>query len=147
NMLNSRGQGLEGNTCLVSGAGNVAIYTIEKIYHLRALPITCSDSRGTLHDPSGIDLDTLKFLKEQNYKPLSEYLDYHPEANFIPKEEYPDDGHAVWRISAQAAFPCATQNELTAADAEVLLANGVTCLSEGANMPTTNDAIERILES
>src|SRR5699024_10271651 len=89
NMLNSKGQGLEGHTCLVSGAGNVAIYTIEKIYQLRALPITCSDSTGTLYDPSGIDLDTLKYLKEQNYKPLGEYLERHPEATFIPVAEYP----------------------------------------------------------
>lgn len=148
NMLNARGQGLEGNTCAVSGAGNVAIYTIEKLYHLRALPVTCSDSRGMLHDPSGIDLDTLKFLKESNSKPLSEYLQHHPEASFTPTEEYPEDGHAVWRVAdVQAAFPCATQNELTRADAEALLANGVTCISEGANMPSTADAIEAILAS
>ena len=147
NMLNAKGQGLEGNKCLVSGAGNVAIYTIEKIYHLRALPITCSDSKGTLHDPSGIDLDTLKRLKEEDYRPLSDYLEFNPKAKFIPVEDYPKDGHAVWRIPAAAAFPCATQNELTAADAEALLANSVTCISEGANMPATADAVDRILDA
>src|SRR5699024_996078 len=147
NMLNSKGQGLEGHTCLVSGAGNVAIYTIEKIYQLRALPITCSDSTGTLYDPSGIDLDTLKYLKEENYRPLGEYLERHPEATFIPVADYPEDGHPVWRFPAQAAFPCATQNELTRADAEALLANGVTCVSEGANMPSMADAIDCFLEA
>lgn len=147
NMLNSRSQGLEGNTCLVSGAGNVAIYTIEKLYHLRALPVTCSDSAGTLYDPSGIDLDTLKYLKEENYKPLGEYLEHHPEATFIPIEDYPEDSHPVWHFPAQAAFPCATQNELTRSDAEVLLSNGVACISEGANMPSTTDAINCFIDA
>src|SRR5699024_3649482 len=125
NMLNAGGQGLEGHLCLVSGAGNVAIYTIEKLYHLRALPVACSDSCGTLHDPSGIDLASLKYLKEENYRPLSEYLDYHEGATFIPVADYPEDGCAIWRIPAGAAFPCATQNELDAKDAEALLENGV----------------------
>ncbi|MDT0502745.1 MULTISPECIES: NADP-specific glutamate dehydrogenase [unclassified Halomonas] len=147
NMLEARGQTLEGKTCLVSGAGNVAIYTIEKLYELGAKPVTCTDSRGTLHDARGIDLDLLKQLKEVTRASLETYLEQHPEATYIPVGEYPEDGHAVWRIKADAAFPCATQNELTAADAEVLVSNGVNCISEGANMPSAADAVDRFLEA
>ncbi|TDB00397.1 NADP-specific glutamate dehydrogenase [Halomonas marinisediminis] len=147
NMLEARGKTLEGKTCLVSGAGNVAIYTIEKLYELGAKPVTCTDSRGTLHDARGIDLDLLKELKEVTRASLESYLEKHPEANYIPVGEYPEDGHAVWRIKADAAFPCATQNELTAADAEVMLHNGVYCVSEGANMPSSADAVDHFLEA
>nr|WP_298250144.1 NADP-specific glutamate dehydrogenase [uncultured Halomonas sp.] len=147
NMLEARGKTLEGKTCLVSGAGNVAIYTIEKLYEMGAKPVTCTDSRGTLHDANGIDLDLLKELKEVSRASLEVYLEKHPEASYIPVGEYPEDGHAVWRIKADAAFPCATQNELTAADAKALLANGVYCISEGANMPSAADAVDRFLEA
>jgi glutamate dehydrogenase (NADP+) len=142
NMLQGRGDTIEGKTCLVSGAGNVAIYTIEKLYQLGARPITCSDSTGTIHDPHGIDLDALKRLKETQRVSLREYLNEFPKAEFIPVDEYPEDGHAVWRFPAQVAFPCATQNELTEADARQLLANGCLCVSEGANMPSTPAAVE-----
>ncbi|MBB3190329.1 NADP-specific glutamate dehydrogenase [Halomonas cerina] len=147
NMLEARGETLAGKTCLISGAGNVAIYTIEKLYQLGALPVTCSDSRGTVHDPRGIDLETLKRLKEVERAPLRHYVEHHPEAHYIDREEYPSDGHAVWRIAADVAFPCATQNELTEADAEALLGNGVTCISEGANMPSTAAAVDRFLDA
>jgi glutamate dehydrogenase (NADP+) len=95
----------------------VAIYTIEKLYELGAKPITCSDSSGTVHDPRGIDLETLKRLKEVERAPLTQYVELHSEATYVAREDYPTDGHAVWRINADAAFPCATQNELTLADA------------------------------
>ncbi|ALM54033.1 NADP-specific glutamate dehydrogenase [Halomonas huangheensis] len=147
NMLNSRGDDLKGKTCLVSGAGNVAIYTIEKLYELGALPVTCSDSRGTLHDPKGIDLSLLKDLKEVQRTSLEEYLHHHPDARYTGARDYPQDGHAVWHIAADAAFPCATQNELTATDAKVLLAQGVHCISEGANMPSTKAAVDLFLEA
>ncbi|MGM0915427.1 MAG: NADP-specific glutamate dehydrogenase [Pseudomonadota bacterium] len=147
NMLEALGKTLEGKTCLVSGAGNVAIYTIEKLYEMGAKPVTCSDSRGTLHDARGIDLDLLKELKEVKRASLEAYLEQHPEAAYIPAGEYPEGGHAVWRIKADAAFPCATQNELTADDAQALLDNGVYCISEGANMPSTADAVDRFLEA
>ncbi|MCE0733931.1 NADP-specific glutamate dehydrogenase [Halomonas sp. G15] len=147
NMLEALGKTLEGKTCLVSGAGNVAIYTIEKLYEMGAKPVTCSDSRGTLHDARGIDLDLLKELKEVKRASLEAYLEQHPEATYIPAGEYPEGGHAVWRIKADAAFPCATQNELTADDAQALLDNGVYCISEGANMPSTADAVDRFLEA
>ncbi|MGM0785937.1 MAG: NADP-specific glutamate dehydrogenase [Pseudomonadota bacterium] len=145
NMLETRGETLEGKSCLVSGAGNVAIYTIEKLYELNALPVTCSDSRGTLHDPRGIDLALLKELKEIKRVSLEAYLARHPEASYIPVADYPADGHAVWRIKGHVAFPCATQNELTDADAAALLDNGVDCISEGANMPSTAEAVDRFL--
>ncbi|WP_416137492.1 NADP-specific glutamate dehydrogenase [Halomonas sp. HK25] len=147
NMLEARGESIEGKTCLVSGAGNVATYTIEKLYELGATPVTCSDSRGTIHDARGIDLALLKELKEVKRASLEEYLAKHPEASYIPASDYPEDGHAVWRIKADAAFPSATQNELTVADARALLDNGVTCISEGANMPSTADAADLFLEA
>jgi glutamate dehydrogenase (NADP+) len=145
NMLADRGRNLDGLTCLVSGAGNVAIYTIEKLLQLGACPVTCSDSTGTIHHPAGIDLETLKSLKERQRKSLIHYLDHHPDAQFTPIADYPADGHAVWRYPAQAAFPCATQNELTGADAEAMLGNGVFCVSEGANMPSMTGAVDRFL--
>ena len=147
NMLNSRNDSLDGKTCLVSGAGNVAIYTIEKLYQLGALPVTCSDSQGTIYHADGIDLELLKELKEVRRASLSEYLKTHKNAQYVAAKDYPKDGHAVWRFKAQAAFPSATQNELTAADAKALLENGVTCISEGANMPSTADAVDLFLDA
>lgn len=145
NMLADRGESLEGKACLVSGAGNVAIYTIEKLYELGATPITCSDSRGTIHDPNGIDLELLKQLKEVKRVSLEEYLSERPDAHYISARDYPQGGHAVWHIKADAAFPSATQNELTELDAKTLLANGVNCVSEGANMPSTTEAVDCFL--
>lgn len=147
NMLNSRSDSLDGKTCLISGAGNVAIYTIEKLYQLGALPITCSDSQGTLYHADGIDLDLLKELKEVRRVSLEEYLKTHKNAQYVPTKDYPKDGHAVWRFKAQAAFPSATQNELTVTDAKALLENGVICVSEGANMPSTADAVDLFLDA
>lgn len=147
NMLAARSEDLRGKECLVSGAGNVAIYTIEKLYELGARPITCSDSSGTIHDPRGVDLETLKRLKEVERASLSRYVELRPEATYIAREDYPTDGHAVWRISADAAFPCATQNELTLADAKALIDSGVDCVSEGANMPSTADAVNHFIDA
>ncbi|TVP46039.1 MAG: NADP-specific glutamate dehydrogenase [Halomonas sp.] len=147
NMLTAHGEELRDKTCLVSGAGNVAIYTIEKLYELGAKPITCSDSRGTIHDKNGIDLGLLKQLKEVQRVSLEAYVHEHPDAHYLPARDYPQDGHAVWRIQADAAFPCATQNELTKSDAEALLANGIVCISEGANMPSTKEAVELFIKA
>lgn len=146
-MLAARGEELRDKTCLVSGAGNVAIYTIEKLYELGAKPVTCSDSSGTIHDTNGIDLGLLKQLKEVQRTSLEAYLNEHPDAHYIPASDYPQSGHAVWRIQADAAFPCATQNELTESDAEIMLANGITCISEGANMPSTKEAVDLFLNA
>ncbi len=147
NMLEDKGATLAGKTCLVSGSGNVAIYTIEKLYQLGACPVTCSDSSGTIHHAAGINLETLKDLKEVKKARLTEYLNSHADAEFIPVADYPADGHAPWRIAGQLAFPCATQNELTGADANALLANGCLAVSEGANMPATQDAVDAFLDA
>ncbi|WP_417598361.1 NADP-specific glutamate dehydrogenase [Oceanospirillum sp.] len=147
NMLESSGSSLAGKTCLVSGAGNVAIYTIEKLYQLGAKPVTATDSSGTLFDAKGIDLELLKELKERKRVSLQHYLEKHHHAEFTPINEYPEDGHAVWRYQADAAFPCATQNELSESDAKALMSNNCRCISEGANMPSTPEAVEIFLEN
>ena len=146
-MLAARGQTLEGKKCVVSGSGNVAIYTIEKLYHLGALPITCSDSKGMIVDEEGIDLLLLKELKENQRTSLSEYTTYRPHAKYTPVEEYPAGKNGVYSVPCDAAFPSATQNELNVEDAKALLANGCICVSEGANMPSTAEAVELFVES
>lgn len=144
NMLESRSETLKGKTCLVSGAGNVAIHTIEKLYELGARPVTVTDSRGTLYHKDGIDLAVLRSLKEVRRVSLACYLDDYSDAEYTPKEDYPDNGHTVWRYPGDLAFPCATQNELTAADAEVLAENGCQAVVEGANMPCEAEAVDVI---
>ncbi|MEA2111363.1 MAG: NADP-specific glutamate dehydrogenase [Campylobacterota bacterium] len=138
-------ESLEGKVCTVSGAGNVAIHAIEKLYHLGAIPVTCTDSKGTIYDPRGVDLALLKELKLERRVPLEEYMQANPGATYIPVSEYPEGGHAVWSIECYAAFPCATQNELTELDAQNLITNGCVSVSEGANMPSTPEAIEAFL--
>ena len=147
NMLEARGESIQGKTCLVSGAGNVAIYTIEKLYQLGARPVTCSDSEGTVYHQAGIDLDTLKLIKEVKRTSLREYVERHPDAEYIDTQDYPADGHAVWRIAGDVAFPSATQNEVTEADATALLNNDIRCISEGSNMASTTAAINRFIEA
>jgi glutamate dehydrogenase (NADP+) len=146
-MLAARGDSLKGKRCLISGAGNVAIYTIEKLYQLGALPVSCSDSRGTLYHDKGIDLGLLKNLKEVHRRSLEDYLQTHHDAQYIPIADYPKDGHAAWRFHADIAFPCATQNELTGADAQTLLANGCAAVSEGANMPSCQTAVNAFIDA
>lgn len=144
-MLNKKGDSLKGKTCTVSGAGNVAIYTIQKLYDMDALPVTCSDSRGMIYDKNGIDLDSLKVIKEIDRKPLEEYILVHPEATYIPTHQYPKDTNAVWSVPCDAAFPSATQNELNINDIKTLYNNGCRCISEGANMPSTLEAVNFIM--
>jgi len=145
-MLELEGkESLEGKICTVSGAGNVALHAIEKLYALGAIPVTCTDSRGTIHDARGVDLELLKDLKLVKRESLKKYIELHPEAKYIPVEEYHEDGHAVWDIPCYAAFPCATQNELTGFDAQNLIVNGCVSVSEGANMPSTPKAINDFL--
>jgi glutamate dehydrogenase (NADP+) len=145
NMLADRGQSLEGKTCVVSGAGNVAIYTIEKLYQVGAKPVTASDSAGMIHHAQGINLETLKQLKEVEKVSLSEYVKHHADALYTPVAQYPAGRNAVWSVPCDAAFPSATQNELNEADAAVLLQNGCICVSEGANMPSTQGAVDKFL--
>jgi len=147
NMLESRGESLKGKKCTVSGSGNVSIYTIEKLYHLGALPITCSDSSGMILDEEGIDLDLLKELKENQRARLTEYVKYRKNAKYIPVSDYLKGRNAVWSVPCFAAFPSATQNELNLEDAKTLLANGCVCVSEGANMPSNAKAVDLFVEA
>ncbi len=138
-MLAGRGVALEGKRCLVSGSGNVAQYVIEKLLELGALPMSASDSSGSIYDETGIDEEKLAFLKElKNIRRgrIEEYAERFSSAEFTPSE--PLAGlSAQWDRRADCAFPCATQNELNDLDAANLVRNGVWCVVEGANMPTT----------
>ena len=139
-MLKSKGDSLKGKTVIVSGAGNVATYAIEKAYQLGGKPVTCSDSTGWVYDPEGIDLDALKEIKEVKRARLTEYKNYRPNAEY-------HEGRGVWTVKADIALPCATQNELNRDDAKALVANGVKVVAEGANMPTTQEATDYLQEN
>ena len=147
NMLEDRGESLEGKICAVSGAGNVATYCCEKLLQLGAKPVTVSDSRGMIYDPEGIKVDVLKQVKEVERASLTRYAELVPTAKHTPVAEYPEGRNAVWSVPCFAAFPCATQNELNLADAKALLANGCKCVAEGANMPSTLEAVHAFLEA
>ena len=147
NMLEDRGESLEGKVCAVSGAGNVATYCCEKLLQLGAKPVTVSDSRGMIYDPEGIKVDVLKQVKEVERASLTRYAELVPTAKHTPVAEYPEGRNAVWSVPCFAAFPCATQNELNLADAKALLANGCKCVAEGANMPSTPEAVHAFLEA
>jgi len=136
-------ESLEGKVCTLSGAGNVAIHTIEKLQHFGAVVVTCSDSEGTIYDPRGIDLSVVRELKDNGRRAsLEAYASRVPGSVYTKKADYPEGMHAVWQYPCFAAFPCATQNELTRADAAKLIDNGCVAVVEGANMPTEPDAIE-----
>jgi glutamate dehydrogenase (NADP+) len=145
-MLEMEGkETLQGKICTVSGAGNVALHAIEKLQQIGAIPVTCSDSKGTIYDSRGVDLALLKELKLEKRVSLEGYIEVHPEAKYIPVSEYPEGAHAVWDIPCYAAFPCATQNELNGIDSQNLIVNGCVSVSEGANMPSTPKAINDFL--
>ena len=138
-MLKCNGKDIKGKTIAVSGAGNVAIYAIQKAHQLGAKVVTCSDSTGWIYDPNGIDVDLLKEIKEVKRARLSEYAAARPSAEYHEKK---NGEHGVWNYKVDIALPCATQNELNLDDAKALVANGVFAVAEGANMPTTLDATE-----
>ena len=138
-------ESLVGKICTVSGAGKVALHVIEKLLQIGAIPVTCSDSRGMIYDRRGVDLPLLKEIKLQNRASLERYLEFHPDAKYTPVCDYEDGERAVWNIQCYAAFPCATQNELSEADAKNLITNGCVSVSEGANMPSTHEAIDSFL--
>jgi len=146
NILNKYGDSLEGKRCCVSGSGNVAIYTIEKLYDMGAIPVTCSDSKGTIYHENGIDLNSLKAIKEINHQSLEVYGQVHPDAVYTSVAHYPDGRHMVWDVPCDIAFPSATQNELNLEDAKKLVANGCILVNEGANMPTTPEAVAYLKE-
>ena len=147
NFLNANDNSINGKVCTVSGSGNVAIYTIEKLYDMGATPVTCSDSRGTIYHEKGINLTSLKEVKEVNHDSLEAYALQHSDCKYISVKDYPKDAHAVWQIPCDVAFPSATQNELTLNDAKKLLENRCLLINEGANMPTTAEALELIQKS
>ncbi len=134
-MLKVKGDTLAGKTVTVSGAGNVAIYAVEKAQQLGAKVVTVSDSTGWVYDPEGIDVAALKEIKEVKRARLTEYKTYRPHAEY-------HEGRGVWTIPCDVALPCATQNELLLEDAETLVKNGVKYVAEGANMPTTLEATQ-----
>lgn len=139
-MLASIGESFKDKKVVVSGSGNVAIYAIEKAQELGAKVIACSDSSGYIFDPNGIDVATVKQLKEVERKRIDEYVRTHPEATFKK------DGD-IWSIGCDIALPCATQNELNENQARELIKNGVMIVAEGANMPSTLEAIDVFLNS
>ena len=137
-LLENKGTSFEGKTVCISGSGNVAIYACQKATQLGAKVVTLSDSNGTIYDPNGIDLDAVKEIKEVRRGRIKEYLEGHPGAEYM-------EGKRPWSIKCDIALPCATQNELSLEDAKALVANGVFCVCEGANMPTTPDAIHYLM--
>ncbi len=138
-LLKDHGTSLKDKTVVVSGAGNVAIYAIQKAQQLGAKVVSCSDSTGWIYDPEGIDVDLLKEVKEVKRARLTEYASARSSAEYHEKK---NGEHGVWNIKCDVALPCATQNELDLEDAKALVANGVQAVCEGANMPTTLDATE-----
>jgi glutamate dehydrogenase (NADP+) len=148
-MLHTREDTLEGKVCLVSGSGNVAQYTVEKINHLGGKVVTLSDSSGYVYDPEGIDADKLAFvmeLKNVRRGRIKEYSEKYKNATYTPVD--PDkDYNPLWDHKADCAFPSATQNEIDGKDAQNLLKNGVYVVSEGANMPTTPDGVDLFLDA
>ncbi len=141
NVLKKYEKTLEGKICSISGSGNVAIYTIEKLYDMGAIPVSCSDSKGTIYHEKGIDINSLKAIKEVNHQSLEVYAQINPDAVYTAISHYPKGRHMTWDIPCDIAFPSATQNELNLEDARVLVANGCMLINEGANMPTTPDAM------
>ena len=137
-MLKTKGETIEGNKVLISGAGNVAQYAAEKVLQLGGIPMTMSDSDGYIYDPDGITrekLDWIMQLKNEYRGRIREYIDEYPTAKYV-------EGAKPWFEKADIALPCATQNELNEEAAKALVANGVIAVAEGANMPTTPEAIK-----
>ncbi|SEQ19541.1 NADP-specific glutamate dehydrogenase [Flavobacterium urocaniciphilum] len=141
NMLKTRGESFDGKTVVVSGSGNVAQYAIEKATQLGGKVVTASDSSGYIYDADGIDADKLAFimdLKNVKYGRISEYVAKYPNAKFV-------EGKRPWEVKCDIALPCATQNELNGDEAKMLIANGCICVAEGANMPSTPEAVEAFI--
>ena len=134
-MLKDAGKSFKGATVVISGSGNVAIYATKKATELGGKVVALSDSNGYIYDKNGIDLDAVKQIKEVERKRIKEYLTYHPEA------EYHEGCSGIWGIQCDIALPCATQNEIDEESAKKLVANGCYAVAEGANMPSTPEAI------
>ena len=139
-LLKDNGTSFEGKTVTISGSGNVAIYACEKATQLGAKVVTMSDSNGFVYDPEGIDLDLVKDIKEVRRGRIKEYVEKHPNATYTPNAR-------PWTVPCDIALPCATQNELDLEDAKALVANKVFAVCEGANMPTTPEAIHYLMKN
>ncbi|AHE98127.1 NADP-specific glutamate dehydrogenase [Thioalkalivibrio paradoxus] len=139
-MLQVRGDSLEGKTCVVSGSGNVAIYAIDKIHALGGKVIACSDSNGVIVDKNGLDLDLIKQIKEVERRRISAYAEERRDATYLA------DG-SIWTVPCEVALPCATQNELNGKDAATLVSQGCIAVAEGANMPTTPEGVKVFQEA
>ena len=139
--LKDKGMSFEGRTIVVSGSGNVAIYATEKATQLGGKVVALSDSNGYIYDADGIDLAAVKEIKEVKRGRIKEYLDYRPSAT------YTEGCKGIWTIKCDIALPCATQNEIDEESAKILIANGVQAVGEGANMPSTIDAINAFLNA
>ncbi|WP_338593470.1 NADP-specific glutamate dehydrogenase [Bacillus safensis] len=135
-MLKAHGLQFEGRSVVVSGSGNVSIYAMEKVMELGGKVVACSDSSGAIYDPQGISLETIKQLKEVENQRIGAYIDIHPHAELI------EDCEQIWSVPCDIALPCATQNEISEAQAQQLVANGVIAVGEGANMPSTLKAVK-----
>jgi len=147
-MLATRNQSIAGKVCLVSGAGNVAQHTVEKLIEMGAKVVTLSDSSGYVYDEEGIDrgkLDFVKRLKNIRRAPIGEYVDKYSQAVFAERGSGLDH-NPLWNLKADCAFPCATENEIGRKDAERLMANGVSLVAEGATMPSTPEAVKVFLD-
>lgn len=140
-MLKTKGESFQGKTVVISGSGNVAIYAAEKAQQLGGKVVAMSDSNGYVYDPEGIQLDTVKQIKEVERKRIKEYITYHPNA------EYHEGCSGIWTIPCEIALPCATQNELDGEAAATLVKNGCIAVAEGANMPSTPEAVEIFLQN
>ncbi len=139
-MLNAKGKSFKGSTVVISGSGNVAIYATQKVNDLGGKVVALSDSAGYIYDPAGVNLDTVKQIKEVERKRIKEYIKYHPNA------EYHEGCAGIWNVKCDVALPSATQNELDENAAKTLVANGCIAVAEGANMPSTPGAIEVFLK-
>lgn len=146
NMLQAKNDTVKDKCVLVSGAGNVAIHLMKKLDTMGAKVLSCSDSKGCIYAPEGLDIGYIESLKAQG-KSLCSYIDAFSGASFTSVDDYPEDGHAVWRYECDIAVPCATQNELSQADAQALTNNGCMLICEGANMPCTADAISHFKQN
>ena len=148
NMLAENNDSLKGKVCLVSGSGNVAQFALKKLCILGAKPVTASDSSGYIYDPDGITqekIDYIMEIKNERRGRIKEYVEKYENAEYHPVEKDADH-NPMWDIKADCAFPCATQNEINGTDAKNLVDNGITLLAEGANMPTTSEAIQVLEE-
>ncbi|MDA3901419.1 MAG: NADP-specific glutamate dehydrogenase [Spirochaetes bacterium] len=140
-MQSIKGKSFKDATVVISGSGNVAIYATEKVQELGGKVVALSDSAGYIHDPEGIKLDTVKQIKEVERKRISEYIKHHPKAT------YTEGCAGIWSIKCDVALPCATQNELDENAAKTLIANGCYGVGEGANMPSTPEAVDLFIEN